>query len=398
MAGWVSSPSTIRTIKAMVPPTTTRLMTNVDTQPESVTAPSPEPFGADGPSVGRRWWVAGPLIGLGIAALLLAVFLPLPYYAIAPGSLRETEPLVSVRGGQSYDSEGEVLFPTVSVEQVTPLEALTGWLDPAVDVRPDDEVLGGRDADENRQYNLQLMDTSKDAAIRVAFERLGYDIATGNGAEVTGIAPDLPVADALESGDTVLEVDGDPIEFSEDLVVAIREHEPGETVELSVESPEGETRTESVQLGARPDDLTAPLLGVGAQTRDLELDMPFDVAIDSGNVGGPSAGLAFTLAILDELTPGDLTGGAEVAATGTMNGLEEVGRVGGVAQKVEAAEDAGADVFLVPADEAAEAEEHADDDLRIVGVVTLDDALAALEDAGGDISGIEDAEPAGAST
>ena len=113
-------------------------------------------------------------------------------------------------------------------------------------------------------------------------------------------------------------------------------------------------------------------------------EFPFDVAIDSGDVGGPSAGLAFTLAILDRITPGDLTGGARVAVTGTIELDGTVGPVGGVKQKTEAAVSEGAVLFLVPSDEYDEAVEAADGRIEIRRADSLDQALTALEELGGD--------------
>jgi len=116
----------------------------------------------------------------------------------------------------------------------------------------------------------------------------------------------------------------------------------------------------------------------------IQFSFPIDVSIDSGQVGGPSAGLAFTLALLDTLTPGSLTGGKKVAATGTINPAGTVGQIGGLRQKTITVERAGADVFLVPIDEVDIAQKAAEGtDLKVIGVRTVDDALQALADIGG---------------
>jgi PDZ domain-containing protein len=118
-------------------------------------------------------------------------------------------------------------------------------------------------------------------------------------------------------------------------------------------------------------------------TKDLQLDFPVDVTIDPGTVSGPSAGLAFTLTIIDELTPGSLTGDQKVAVTGTIDLEGNVGEVGGVPQKTAAAVDAGAELMLVPRAEVRQARERAGDGLTVVGVDTIDDALRALRRHGG---------------
>jgi PDZ domain-containing protein len=125
------------------------------------------------------------------------------------------------------------------------------------------------------------------------------------------------------------------------------------------------------------------MVGVDVQTRDLKYEFPVDVGIDTGEVGGPSAGLAFTLAVLDVLTPGELTGGHRVAVTGTMGLDGRVGPVGGAAQKAITVRDAGYEVFLVPSDELAEVKAAVGDDLRVVAVDTLAEALHALDSLGG---------------
>ena len=118
------------------------------------------------------------------------------------------------------------------------------------------------------------------------------------------------------------------------------------------------------------------------QTKNLRFDFPVKVDIDTGKVAGPSAGLAFTLALLDDLAPGDLTGGKKVAVTGTIDVEGKVGPVGGVAQKTAAAKRAGAIAFLVPPDEEKDARKHAGS-MKIMVVRTLADAVSALQQLGG---------------
>jgi PDZ domain-containing protein len=164
---------------------------------------------------------------------------------------------------------------------------------------------------------------------------------------------------------------------------------PGEVIVLVVvphgESGEVERR---VELMVSPDDPSRTIIGiVPADTRTVSL--PFEVEIDTDQIGGPSAGLAFTLALIDELSPGELTGGIRVAATGTMSADESVGAIGALRQKTVAVRQSGAQVFLVPAsqseEELAEARRVAGKGLRIVPVASLAEALAVLEELGGGI-------------
>jgi PDZ domain-containing protein len=194
---------------------------------------------------------------------------------------------------------------------------------------------------------------------------------------------DSPASTVLQAADTITAVDDTPIELSSDLGDAIGSLAPGTEVTLTVEDfPEGAEREEVVTLAERPDDPSRGFLGVVTDTRAFDPRPAFDVDIDSGRVGGPSAGLAFTLAIIDVLTEGSLTGGLVVAVTGVMLEDGSVQPVGGVPQKTAAARDAGADVMIVPPGEAAQV--RGEGDMEVFEVATLEEALDVLESLGGD--------------
>jgi PDZ domain-containing protein len=320
-------------------------------------------------------------VALGLVA---ASVVRIPYYSMAPGSAVDVEPLVSVgEGGPRFPPEGRVYLTTVSLRQSTVLGALRGWLDPDVDVVDKDTIVPpDTDADELREMNLRLMDGSKDAALGVAFEQLGYDAISGSGASVVDVVPDSPADGRLRRGDTIVELDGEPVRIDGDVISKLSRHAPGDRVSLVAER-DGAPVPLEMRLGRRPMAPDQAFLGVGLRTRDLELDFPFEVDIESERIGGPSAGLAFTLELLDVLTEGELTGGLDVAATGTIGLDGSVGDVGGVSQKTAAVEAAGIDLFLVPRGELADARRVADGDVRIEPVDTLEDALRILARQGG---------------
>jgi len=162
-------------------------------------------------------------------------------------------------------------------------------------------------------------------------------------------------------------------------------------VKLTVKSGT-RTRIESVKLAlsAPGQGPPRPFVGIATTTR-TDATLPFDVTIDPGNIGGPSAGLAFTLGVIDELSAGDLTGGRTIAATGTIEADGSVGDVGGVVQKTAAVRRAGAVAFLVPPGEYADAEKHAGPKLKVIKVTSLEQALNALKSLGGDLSGLKPA-------
>jgi PDZ domain-containing protein len=310
----------------------------------------------------------------------------LPYYAISPGSAVDTSGLVQVDGDRAHPPKGKILLTTVSLGKVTLLQALEGWLDPAIDVVKEDLIAGPHvNEDQLRQQNLDLMEESKKSAIGVAFEALGVDAITSKGVEVLEVVPGSPAADAgIVAGDTIVGVDGEPTDLDIRAVRALGAHAPGEQVTLDVAPADGgPTREVAATLGEHPDIPGRAFLGVSLQTKDLAFDFPFDVTVQSERIGGPSAGLAFTLEVIDYLTAGELTGGAKVATTGTIELDGTVGEVGGVAQKTIAVKRAGATLFLVPSAELETARRFAGDDLEVLPVDTLDDALAALAGVGG---------------
>ncbi len=315
----------------------------------------------------------------------IAQYWKVPYYTIAPGSARPTEPLVKIDGHETYQSDGEIAFTTISFGEASALSAFAGWLDPSVEVVEADKALGGQQPDENRKRNLEMMDSSKQTAQVVALRKLGYDVkATGTGAVIKFVKADAPVASVLAPNDVVVAVDGKPVTIADELVDAIGAKKPGDRITLKIElGKDGQVVERETTVVSREDDASRPMLGVQAGTRNITFQLPFQVSIDSGEVGGPSAGLAFTLGVIDVLTPGSLTGGRKVATTGTIDLRGNVGPVGGVPQKTVAVRNSGAELFLVPPDEYDEALRFAGS-MKVMPVSTLDEALKALADVGHD--------------
>ncbi|MEJ5256088.1 MAG: S16 family serine protease [Acidimicrobiales bacterium] len=359
-----------------------------DTNDEIVSPPSSGDPGAgrDRPVLSRlaRVWIAvGLVVSMLVVGTVSAAFVKVPYFLISPGSARATEPLISVEGAPTYPGEGSIDFTTVSLKHASALEALMGWLDPTVDVVDEDELLGGQTEEENREATLREMTDSKQIATAVALEALGYDVIRGSGAVVRGIVDGSPAASALAVGDVIVAAGDQPIRLSSDLARVTRGMRPGDVLGLLVQrGGAGEGEPITVTLAPRPEEPDRGFLGVTTTTRDLSFEFPFRVDIDSGSVGGPSAGLAFTLGIMDLLTPGSLTAGRHVAVTGTIDPNGFVGPVGGVEQKTVAVRRSGAELFIVPTSEVEQARRFAGD-LRVEGVDTLEQALQLLESIGG---------------
>lgn len=332
----------------------------------------------------RRWWIGVPLVLLAVG-LVAASWVRIPYYAIAPGSAIDVRPLVSVEDGPSHEPDAGIFLTTVSLRHVTLLGALQGWLDPETEIVERSVVAPPNIDDQQlRQFNLDLMASSKQKALGVAFEALGYeDAVSGSGAEIVQVVPGSPAEGVLVAGDAIVAVDGTPVTVDYEAVRALGARRPGDTVRLTIDPAAGDQRELDVTLGENPEVAGKAFLGVSLQTRDLTLDFPFQVELESERIGGPSAGLAYTLSVIDVLTEGELTGGRRVAVTGTIELDGSVGEVGGVVQKTAAVKDAGIDLFLVPQGELEAARAAAGDDLRVEGVGTIADALRVLAEVTG---------------
>lgn len=344
-----------------------------------------EPLEAPRP---RRLWPV-PLVAFVLAAAVtIALFtVNIPYVSLSPGSATPIGNLIEVPADRSNPANGEILFTTVSIADSKLIDAVTSWFDDDIELVDRATIYPPNTTRQQfRDFNLEQMRSSERTAVVVALRKLGHDIKeTGNGVLIVTVLDGTAASGQLSPGDTVVGVDGTGVSVSSQLREAIRAKKPSTKVRLDVLDPDGAKRVEELVLG---DQDGVAFLGVELITKDQEFSMPFEVDIDTGRVGGPSAGLAFTLAVLEKLTPGELTAGRKVAVTGTIEIDGTVGDVGGVAQKTAAVRERGADVFLVPPGEFEEAKKHAGDDLEIVSVANLDEALAALGRLGGNVQAL----------
>lgn len=384
-------------------------MDDTDARPRPTLAPPPPgPPPHTGGSRGARrnlWapWLAGIATVLVLVVLVGAAFVRVPYVIITPGDATPLDDSVlRVDGAPTYTHDGDLLFLTVAVSNRDPnlYRYLFARLDGDASVQKRETVIGCAGYEESGRLARDQMEQSQDAAKTVALRRLGFEVpALPSRVQVIDVLCDGPSDGVLELGDVILAVDGTPVTTAEEVRPLIVVHPPGDTVELTVER-DGATRTVRLELGERPappegrtdPDAGGGYAGIVSQT-DRRHELPVDVTIDTARVSGPSAGLAFSLAIIDDLTPGNLTGRGDVAVTGTINEDGTVGPVGGLAQKAVAAREAGARLMLVPKDEVDDARARAGT-MKVVGVRSLDDALAALAKAGG--TPVPIAAPAGA--
>jgi PDZ domain-containing protein len=220
------------------------------------------------------------------------------------------------------------------------------------------------------------MERSEEIASAVALRALGYDVtATPRGALVVGVASDVPAARELDPGDVIVAVDGVPVKTPDRLRQEIGKREPGDPVRLTIRR-DGKARDVTVLTVANPSDETKPVIGITVE-QDAKIELPLEVDIDLGDVGGPSAGLPFALEIARQLGR-DVTNGCRIAATGELALDGTVVPIGGVKQKTVGARRAGVDIFVVPAGENAREARRNADGLRILPVESFQQAFRKL--------------------
>lgn len=354
------------------------------------------------PVVHRRQLPIWPFVAAGFMLLVgafvfaaVAIPISVPYYAMSPGPVSDVSDYVQV-AEPSNTTEGEMFFLTVSLKEVNVIEWVAAKLDSRVDLTPVEYIRpAGVTQEDLRIQNLTLMNRSKEDAIFVALDYLGYEVAyNGSGALITSIIEGSAADGVLFAGDVIVAVEGDSVEFSTDAVDLIGGRSPGDAINLTVERTNADD-PDTVDIvdislllgpyryvdeeGNEVADDERGMVGVLLTDAEVEVVFPIDVRIDSQNIGGPSAGMMFSLEIIDNLTADDLTNGRRIAGTGTIDSNGDVGAIGGMRQKTYAAIDAGAEFLLVPAGNFEEALDAAGDDITVVKVTTIQDALTFLE-------------------
>jgi Lon-like protease len=327
--------------------------------------------------------VAGLLL---VALCAVAWLRPVPYVAMRPGPVQDTlgrlggAPIVEIHGPTTYPTDGELDLTTVSVTaptaELTLGDALVAWFDPQRALVPRDLYYPPEQSvKEAEQESAVQMASSQDAAIVAALTELGYDVPRS--VVIRSVTKGAPAQGHLRVGDVITAVNGTPVEEGAEVSALLQDVDPGGTATFTVRRDGGEVRVQSPTEAAEGEP-SKTLVGI---TIADEPRLPFDVSIELGHrIGGPSAGLMFSLAIVDKLTPGALTGGRHVAGTGTItpNGL--VGPIGGIGQKIAGADNAGAPVFLVPNANCGEARKAQSNDLTLVRVRTLESAVDSLKE------------------
>jgi PDZ domain-containing protein len=303
-------------------------------------------------------------------------FVPSNEYIFLPDPPRAVEPLVEVPGEQNTDEHGGIYMVDIFVRKANLLERLIPGIHDGASLVPQKAVNpSGVSESERVQQSQNEMSQSQKIAAAVALRYLGKKVEVHeNGVEVTTVFTNTPAEGKLHAGDLIVEANGKPVGTVDELRKAMEAVKPRESVTFGVRR---EGRVTDVTLGTVPDpnDKNRAVVGIGIdQSATIDLSVP--IKIDTGSIGGPSAGLAFALDIVDELGK-DVDDDRKIVVTGALDLDGRVVPIGGIKQKTIAARDADADLFLVPDENFAEAQRYADG-LKVIPVTTFREALSVL--------------------
>lgn len=336
----------------------------------------------------RRQMLGWGLLVAAVATTAVLAVAPAPYVVERPGPAYDTlgstesggveQPLIDIPDATTYPVEGELSLLTVYVDgsrenPLTWLDVAVAWLDPSRAVLPVDSVFPeGKTEQESDEENARAMVDSQQDAVAAALTELG--VAYGSLVTVVEVLDDGAAAGRLEAGDRIVDVAGEPVTTVDELRAALEVRGVGVPVDLGIER-DGVPTTVTVEPRASEEDGSA-VLGIYA---GADYDFPFEVDVRLQGVGGPSAGMIFALAIYDRLSPGALTGGEEIAGTGTIDAAGRVGAIGGIVQKAFGARDAGADWLLLPTGNCAELSGRVPSGIQAFTVDDLDDAVDLVD-------------------
>jgi Lon-like protease len=316
-------------------------------------------------------------------AIAVSVLVPVPYVILGPGPTLNTlgkdssgQPLITISGHPSYPTTGHLNLVTVSYQgcagnRFNIFTALVAWLNPHQAVVPEGEICpAGQTQKQTQEQDTQEMTSSQSTATAAALTQLHIPYTTE--VVVVQLQKGFPADGVLKAGDVITKVDGQPVTSQGGLTRLIYAHPAGSTLTLTV-IRDGQSR--QVEVGTRQSG-GHPVMGVQIQE---QYNFPFEVKISVGDIGGPSAGMMFSLGIIDKLTKLDLTAGRFIAGTGEITARGQVQPIGGIQQKMVGARNAGATIFLTPASNCADTKGAVPKGLRLVKVSTLNQAVTYLE-------------------
>lgn len=319
-------------------------------------------------------------------AIFFSFFYSLPYYISKPGMAKELEPIIEIADG--YDAEGSFMLTTVRMGRANLFSYIGALISDYQEVYPLESIRSEEESDE--EYNvrqLYLMTSSKLSAVEVAYKRAGIPIDYEyRGVYILSVMENMPAEGRLLPGDRIFAVDGNEFKSSEEFMEYVSGKKEGDKITLTFERHDKVSKT-SVEVQTFPDNEEKLGIGIGL-VDDKEIKATPAIEINTEDIGGPSAGLMFSLEIYNQLTETDLTKGYKIAGTGTISPDGKVGRIGGIQQKIVAADHSGAEIFFAPSEkiggesnyeEAVKTAKDIGTDMKIVPVETFEEAVRYLE-------------------
>ena len=314
-----------------------------------------------------------------LASMMPFGVLKTDYYFMSPGPPYQWD--IEIDGAKSYSYDGNLFQLTVRRDEANYFTYVWAKIDNSVDLYSREVILPkGVTPQQLSEISIQNMKTSENVAIAVALDSLDFKVETqGDGVLVVGILEDSPVEGKLLKEDLIKSINNDEINSTTEFIALLRTYDIGDTVSIGILRNNTDITIET-KLIEHVDYEGEPMVGFLASTPNQRFVFPINVDIDTGNVGGPSAGLMMALNVYNSLTQDDLTKGIKVAGTGTIEIDGSVGPVGGVKQKVIAAKKAGSSLILVPTANFNDAEPYIDDDTAIVAVNSFNQALDVISE------------------
>ncbi|MEH7011904.1 SepM family pheromone-processing serine protease [Neobacillus niacini] len=322
-----------------------------------------------------------------IALMMIAgVFFSLPYYVSKPGIAKELAPIIQVEDG--IEGKGSFMLTTVRMGRANIYSYVEAKLFDYVELYPLEAILHETETqDEYNARQLHMMAGSKLNAIEVAYKKAGYQVDYEyKGVYVVQVVPDMPAEGKLVPGDRIIEVDGQKFASSENFIEFVGKKNAGDQVVLTIKRDD---KTKTVEVTVQPFKEDPKKIGIGISlVDDKEIIVDPKVTVKTDEIGGPSAGLMFSLEIYDQLMEEDYTKGYKIAGTGTIDSKGGVGPIGGIDQKIVAADKAGAEIFFAPNEKgskdsnynlAVKTAREIDSKMKIVPVDFIDDAINYLQ-------------------
>jgi Lon-like protease len=330
-----------------------------------------------------------------LTVILISVsFIQLPYYVTKPGMAHDVEPMVEVEGG--FDAEGTFMLTTVRLGKANVYSFLLAKVNKYQYLYQENEIRRTDETEEEYHLKqLQMMENSRESAIEVAYKKAGKEINYQyKGVIVIDIYPGMPAEGKLELGDRIIAINQMKVKNAEQFISYVSSKKEGDSIRIQF-IREGKQMEETLTVAPFPQQPNKVGIGIGL-VDDKNVQTNPQIEINTEEIGGPSAGLMMSLEIYNQLTKKDITKGYKIAGTGTIDSEGNVGRIGGIEQKVVAAHEAGADIFFAPNDpiskevkqqnhivsnyEAAlKTARDIETNMKIVPVTSFEEALAYLE-------------------